>query len=129
MQRHLIIAAAITLAAVPAWAQMASQTTQTTTTRGTADQTMGQTTGTASGAATNNVGNPAVKDSTPHKMTTATRGRNSFTERQARKRLVKAGYVVSSLTKDADGVWTGSATKGGKTVNVGLDFKGNVSER
>ena len=126
MQRHLLITAVIALAAGSASAQMATQTTQTTrqTTAGTAP--MGQAT---TGAATNNVGNPAIKDSTPHSMTSATRGANSFTQAQARKRLAKAGYMTSRLTKDADGVWMGSATKGGKTVNVGLDFKGNITER
>lgn len=100
MHRHLIIASAIALAAGPAFAQ-----------------------------ATNNAGNAAVKDSAPHTTASATRGHNSFTEKQARHRLTKAGYLTSSLTKDADGVWTGTATKAGKSVTVGLDFKGNVTER
>ncbi len=100
MRYHLLIASVIALAAGPAFAQ-----------------------------ATNNVGNPAVKDSAPRTTTSATKGRNSFTEKQAIHRLAKAGYTTSSLTKDADGVWTGSATKGGKTVTVGLDFKGNITER
>lgn len=78
---------------------------------------------------TDNVGNPAVKDSAPHRAAAVSHGANSFTQGQARKRLAKAGYVVSQLTKDANGVWTGSATKGGKTVTVGLDFKGNITER
>ncbi|MBC7580768.1 MAG: hypothetical protein H7312_25920 [Tardiphaga sp.] len=100
MRHHLIIAGVVALAAGPAFAQ-----------------------------ATKTVGNPAVKDSAPHTTTSATKGRNSFTEKQAIHRLAKAGYTVSGLTKDADGVWTGSATKGGKTVTVGLDFKGNITER
>jgi len=33
------------------------------------------------------------------------------------------------LAKDKDGVWRGSATKAGKKVNVGLDYKGNVTAR
>ncbi|UAJ08897.1 hypothetical protein [Polymorphobacter megasporae] len=100
MRRHFIIFGIVALAAGPALAQ-----------------------------ATNNVGNPAIKDSAPHTTTSATKGRNSFTEKQAIHRLAKAGYSASSLTKDADGVWTGPATKAGKSVTVGLDFKGNITER
>jgi len=100
MRHHLIIASVVALAAGPAFAQ-----------------------------ATDKVGNPAVKDSAPHTAMSATKGHNSFTEKQAIHRLAKAGYVASGLTKDANGVWTGSATKSGKTVTVGLDFKGNVTER
>lgn len=58
----------------------------------------------------------------------ARRGANSFTERQAREHIVKSGFTnVSALTKDRAGVWRGTAKKGGRTVHVGLDFKGNVS--
>ncbi len=73
--------------------------------------------------------NPAVKDSAPHSVTAPARGHNSFTEKQARKRLAKAGYTVAALSKDADGVWVGTATKDGKSVTVGLDYKGNVTTR
>ena len=100
MYRHLIIAGAIVLNVAPARSQ-----------------------------ATNNVGNEAVKDRSPHMTASASNGANSFTHDQAQDRLAKAGYVVSSLTKDKHGVWRGSATKSGKTVNVGLDFKGNITER
>ena len=82
MRHHLLIASVIALAGGPAFAQ-----------------------------ATNNVGNPAIKDSAPKMASSATKGRNSFTEKQAIQRLAKAGYIASSLTKDADGVWTGPATK------------------
>jgi hypothetical protein len=33
---------------------------------------------------------------------------------------------VSSLKKDDTGVWRGRATKDGKTVDVSLDYQGNV---
>jgi periplasmic protein CpxP/Spy len=57
------------------------------------------------------------------------RGANSFTEGEARARLARAGYAdVGDLRKDADGIWRGTARRGGQTVRVGLDFKGNVSE-
>jgi protein CpxP len=56
------------------------------------------------------------------------KGANSFTEGEARSRLAKAGYTdAKDLKKDADGIWRGTATHGGQPVQVGLDFKGNVS--
>ncbi len=73
--------------------------------------------------------NPAVKDSAPHAVTAPAEGHNSFTEGQAKKRLMKAGYQVSSLTKDPSGAWVGSAMKDGKQVTVALDYKGNVTTR
>ncbi len=55
------------------------------------------------------------------------KGSNSFTEGQARDRAQAAGLTsVSSLNKDGDGVWRGSAMKDGKAVKVAIDFKGNV---
>jgi hypothetical protein len=55
------------------------------------------------------------------------KGANSFTEGQAKDRIVAAGFTsVSSLAKDGDGVWRGSAIKDGKSVKVAIDFKGNV---
>jgi hypothetical protein len=55
------------------------------------------------------------------------KGANSFTEGQAKDRAVAAGFTsVSSLVKDGDGIWRGSAMKDGKSVKVAVDFKGNV---
>ena len=54
-------------------------------------------------------------------------GANSFTEAQAKQRIIDAGYTaVSVLAKDERGVWRGTATKAGKSASVGVDFKGNV---
>jgi hypothetical protein len=54
-------------------------------------------------------------------------GANSFTESQARSRIEDRGFVgVSGLKKDDQGIWRGTAMKDGKTVNVALDYKGNV---
>ena len=54
-------------------------------------------------------------------------GANSFTEAQARDRAVAAGLTnVSALKKDDKGVWRGTATEGTKSINVAVDFKGNV---
>src|SRR3954451_1406689 len=55
-------------------------------------------------------------------------GANSFTEGQTRKRLEDAGYKeVKDLKKDDKGIWRGSAMLNGKSVNVGVDFKGHVA--
>jgi hypothetical protein len=56
------------------------------------------------------------------------RGANSFTEGQTKSRIEAKGFSnLSELQKDADGVWRGKALKDGKSVNVSLDFQGNVS--
>lgn len=73
--------------------------------------------------------NPAVKDGAPHMTAAPAKGANSFTEDQARGRFAKAGYeAVGKLTKQ-NGVWQGTATKGGKRAAVMLDYKGNVTAR
>lgn len=55
------------------------------------------------------------------------KGANSFTEAQAKDRVLAAGLTsVSSLVKDGDGIWHGSAMKDSKAVKVAIDFKGNV---
>ncbi len=57
---------------------------------------------------------------------TATQG-NLFTEKQARAHLLHLGYAdVSNLTKDENGVWHGTATKGGEQRSVAVDVKGAV---
>lgn len=74
--------------------------------------------------------NPAVKDSSVTSVEAPAKGRNSFTEAQARGRIAKAGYSgVSRLNKDQNGVWRGWAMHGRKKIAVGLDYKGNVTTR
>jgi putative membrane protein len=74
--------------------------------------------------------NPAVKNSAAARVAAPAAGANSFSQDQARGRLAKAGYsAVSTLTKDSNGVWRGTAMRAGKKVNVGLDYKGNVTTR
>jgi hypothetical protein len=71
--------------------------------------------------------NPAIKDSAPATTSTPAPGANSFTQDQAKGRLEKAGFTgVSELAKDEHGVWRGTATKAGKKLKVGVDYKGNV---
>ena len=74
--------------------------------------------------------NPAIKSSDAAHVAAPAEGRNSFTQDQAQGRIAKAGYTgVSALTKDKNGVWRGTAMRGGKKVAVGLDYKGNVTTR
>ena len=55
------------------------------------------------------------------------KGANSFTENQAKDRAMAAGFTnVSALTKDADGIWRGTASMNGKEGKIAVDFKGNV---
>ncbi|MBC7637627.1 MAG: PepSY domain-containing protein [Acetobacteraceae bacterium] len=55
-------------------------------------------------------------------------GANSFTMTQAKKRMEDQGYSqVGELKKDDKSVWRGQAMKDGKSVNVALDYQGNVT--
>ncbi len=55
------------------------------------------------------------------------KGANSFTEAQAQDRALAAGFAtISSMKKDDNGVWRGTAMDGTKSVNIAVDFKGNV---
>ena len=71
---------------------------------------------------------PAVNSpNTPPNPAAPVAGSNSFTEGQAKSRIEEKGFKdVSALKKDADGVWRGKAAQGGKTMNVSVDFQGNV---
>ena len=74
-------------------------------------------------------GNEAV-DTGATTETNLSAGSTSFTEGQARGHIEAAGYTgVSALTKTPDGLWTGTATKGGKTGPVSVDFKGAVTAK
>ena len=49
-------------------------------------------------------------------------GANSFTRAQARQHVLNSGYdAVGPLTRGADGVWRGTATKAGASVAVASD--------
>lgn len=55
-------------------------------------------------------------------------GANSFTEEQARARLEGAGLAsISALEQDDRGIWRGRAVFAGAPVNVGFDYRGNIS--
>ena len=54
-------------------------------------------------------------------------GANSFTEGEARSRLESHGYSnVTGLTKDDQSIWRGKAMKDGKSVDIALDYQGNI---
>ena len=82
---------------------------------------------------------PAAKDAstpavntpnTPPNPAAPVAGANSFTEGQAKSRLETNGFSnVSGLQQDANGVWRGKANKGGKAVDVSVDFQGNVTPK
>ena len=75
-------------------------------------------------------GNNAVNSSDHNNSNAPVAGRNSFTEGQAKSRIETSGFSnVSGLAKDPQGVWRGKAMKGGKSVNVSVDFQGNVTSR
>ena len=70
--------------------------------------------------AVNTDANTTVSDAAP--------ASNSFTEGQAKGHIENAGYTeVTGLQKTADGLWTATAKKGGKSVAVTVDFKGAVT--
>jgi hypothetical protein len=70
---------------------------------------------------------PAVATPSDRNATAPVEGANSFTERQAKDRIVEAGYAdVTELKLDDKGVWQGKAMKDGKQVAVSLDYQGNV---
>ena len=82
---------------------------------------------TAAPSANSNASTPAVSSPNANNPGAPAAGANSFTEAQAKSRIEKAGYSnVSGLSKDKDGIWKGTASKGGTSVVVALDYQGNV---
>jgi hypothetical protein len=72
--------------------------------------------------------NPAMKSTDQNNSSAPVAGANSFTESQARARLMAHGYShVSSLQKDSNGVWRGRATKSGQSGPVSIDYQGNIN--
>jgi hypothetical protein len=78
--------------------------------------------------ATTGTSNPAVSTGTNKGGVDAPEaGKNSFTEAQARERIEARGLTgVTGLHKDENSIWRGTAMKDGKSVNVALDYKGDV---
>ncbi len=56
-------------------------------------------------------------------------GASSFTEDQARQRIVDAGYTdVTALSKSVNGSWQATAMKGGQSTTIVVDYQGNVTQ-
>jgi uncharacterized protein YdeI (BOF family) len=74
--------------------------------------------------------NPAVNTTGTNNANNPVAGANSFTEGQAKSRIETDGYInVRELKKDDHGVWRAKAMKDGKSIDVSLDFQGNVVAR
>jgi len=70
---------------------------------------------------------PAIATPDDKNATAPVEGANSFTEDQAKERIVEAGYAdVTGLKLDDKCVWRGAAMKDGKSVTVALDYQGNI---
>jgi hypothetical protein len=70
---------------------------------------------------------PAVATPDSKNATAPVEGANSFTEDQAKERIVEAGYAnVTELALDDKGIWKAKAMKAGKAVTVALDYQGNI---
>ncbi|TWF47847.1 PepSY domain-containing protein [Neorhizobium alkalisoli] len=70
---------------------------------------------------------PAVATPDTKNATAPVEGANSFTQDQAKSRIEKAGFSdVKNLMKDDKGIWMATGMKDGKSVNVALDYQGNV---
>jgi len=71
--------------------------------------------------------NPAVRTEEGNNAAQPVAGANSFTEGEAKSRIEARGFAnVSELRKDDQGVWRGKAMRDGKSVDVALDFQGNI---
>ena len=85
---------------------------------------------TAGPPANPNAQTPAIASPSQSNPGAPAAGANSFTESQAKTRIEAAGYTnVSGLVKDQNGIWRGKATKGSASLDVALDFQGNVVTR
>ena len=74
--------------------------------------------------------NPAVRTEKGNTALAPVAGANSFTEGEAKTRIEARGFAnVTGLTKDNQGIWRGKAMHNGRSVDVALDFQGNVFPR
>ena len=125
--KSVTLFAAIAFTAVAGAAH--AQTTSTGTGTGTGT---GTTTGTTSTGVATNAPTPATDHNAAVATTTGdapapAKGANSFTHKQAARRIAHPGFTqVKDLTKDDNGVWHGTAMKDGGPVKVWEDYKGSV---
>jgi hypothetical protein len=72
--------------------------------------------------------NPAVHTNDANNSNMPVAGANSFTQGEAMDAIKAKGFTqISHLTKDAQGVWRGTATKDGQTGPISVDYQGNVN--
>jgi hypothetical protein len=72
--------------------------------------------------------NPAMKTDNGNNSDMPVKGSNSFTASEAKSRIESQGFTgVSPLKKDQTGVWRGTAMKDGKSMQVSVDYQGNVN--
>ena len=123
----LIVAIAFTAMAGVAVAQTTTSTAPGTATGSTAPTATGTTSASNPNApATTTDPNQAVA-TTSASTTTPAHGANSFTKREARRRIAHHGFTqIKDLTKDDQGVWHGTAMQNGAAVKVWEDYKGSV---
>jgi len=78
-------------------------------------------------AAAEGPSNPAIRTEEGNNASRPVAGANSFTEGEAKSRIEARGFAnVSDLKKDDEGIWRGKAMREGRSVDVALDFQGNV---
>ena len=71
--------------------------------------------------------NPAIRTQEGNTASRPVAGANSFTEGEAKSRIEARGFAnVTGLMKDNEGIWRGRAHQNGRSVNVALDYQGNV---
>lgn len=76
---------------------------------------------------TNSATNNSVNTAPANNPGAPVAGANSFTEGQARDRIQDKGFAqVTDLKLDGKGVWRGKGMKDGKSVDVSMDYQGNV---
>ncbi len=137
MKRILLGAAGTLLSASLAFAQTSTMSAPATNNAGAPTTSMGAPASANPMGATHDSGKAAASGDVNQAVTTTganadqpAKGANSFTKRQAAGRIGKKGYThVTGLTKDGDGVWRGTGMKGGQSVQVWLDYKGNVGQQ
>ncbi len=131
-----VIAAAfaLSLGAGAAWGQSAPATTPPEKLQGSTTARNPATAGTPTPPATvvtptlpAGPSNNAVNTAPANNPGAPVSGANSFTESEARARIESGGFAqVGALKLDSKGVWRGTASKGGKSGNVALDYQGNI---
>lgn len=120
MRSSLILALAVAGITLPAAAQTPAPSPGTSSPTGSSNPAVG---GTGNAPASTTTGTVNLVPASALE-----KGANSFTEGQAKSRFEAAGITnVAALAKDGDGIWRATGSRAGKSVKLGLDYKGNIS--